>query len=108
MAFFHILLAVRASDKPISMMIEHKASSVRALTDQLIDPEDPWLIGVEHRTIDNDGPGKRWIANDTAIAAAQIARITLVPPPPSLVDHLASLRIDVRDTRETFAQRSVA
>jgi hypothetical protein len=92
MAFFYILLTVRAAGKPISMMVEHKAPSIAALIAHISDTELPWLIGVEHRTIDNDSPAKRWIANDTAVPTAQIARISMVPPPPSLVAHLTATR----------------
>jgi hypothetical protein len=80
MTFFHVTLTVRDGGRAIKMIVEHAAPNLERLIDDINDPEYPWMVGTEHRTIRTDGEPK-WVQNPCAVSVAEIARINEIRPP---------------------------
>ena len=80
MAFFRVTMTTCDKGRPLNMIIEARAATLDALIDDINDPEFPWLVGTQHRTITVDGV-MRWISNSCALAVHDICRITEIRSP---------------------------
>lgn len=90
MAFFHITLNIRDAGRAIKMIVEHDAADLIRLIGEINDPEYPWLVGTEHRTLRN-GDDIKWIRNPTALATASIGRINQTAGPRGYISATAPL-----------------